>query len=61
MVGLLNIHPPLWDEKEDHQKMRDESEVKIMQLKQELMELLLKIGETNLNQSDLFTEEKPSS
>ncbi len=40
--------------------MRDESEVKIMQLKQELMELLLKIGETNLNQSDLFTEEKPS-
>lgn len=51
---------PLWDEKEDHQKMRDESEVKIMQLKQELMELLLKIGETNLNQSDLFTEEKPS-
>ena len=31
-----------------------------MQLKQELMELLLKIGETNLNQSDLFTEEKPS-
>ena len=51
---------PLWDEKEDHQKMRDESEVKIMQLKQELMELLLKIGEINLNQSDLFTEEKPS-
>ena len=51
---------PLWDEKEDYQKMRDESEVKIMQLKQELMELLLKIGETNLNQSDLFTEEKPS-
>jgi len=36
------------------------NEVKIMQLKQELMELLLKIGETNLNQSDLFTEEKPS-
>ena len=51
---------PLWDEKENHQKMRDESEVKIMQLKQEIMELLLKIGETNLNQSDLFTEEKPS-
>ena len=51
---------PLWDEKENHLKMRDESEVKIMQLKQELMELLLKIGETNLNQSDLFTEEKPS-
>ena len=51
---------PLWDEKENHQKMREESEVKIMQLKQELMELLLKIGETNLNQSDLFTEEKPS-
>ena len=43
---------PLWDEKENHQK--------IMQLKQELMEVLLKIGETNLNQSDLFTEEKPS-
>jgi len=51
---------PLWDEKENHQKMKDESEVKIMQLKQELMELLLKIGETNLNQSDLFIEEKPS-
>ena len=51
---------PLWDEKENHQKMKDESEVKIMQLKQELMELLLKIGEINLNQSDLFTEEKPS-
>ena len=31
-----------------------------MQLKQELMELLLKIGETNLNPSDLFTEERPS-
>ena len=31
-----------------------------MQLKQELMELLLKIGETNLNPSDLFTAEKPS-
>ncbi len=31
-----------------------------MQLKQELTELLLKIGESNLNQSDLFTEEKPS-
>ena len=31
-----------------------------MLLKDELMELLLKIGETNLNQSDLFTEEKPS-
>lgn len=31
-----------------------------MQLKQELMELLLKIGETNLNPSDLFSEEKPS-
>lgn len=31
-----------------------------MQLKQELMELLLKIGETNLNPSDLFLEEKPS-
>ena len=56
----VNYPSPLWDEKEDHQKMRDESEVKIMQLKQELMELLLKIGETNLNQSDLFTEEKPS-
>ena len=28
-----------------------------MQLKQELMELSIKIGETNLNQSDLFTEE----
>ena len=34
--------------------------VEIMQLKQELLELLLKIGESNLNQSDLFTEEKPS-
>ena len=34
--------------------------MEIMQLKQELMELLLKIGEPNLNQSDLFTEEKPS-
>ena len=31
-----------------------------MQLKQELTKLLLKIGESNLNQSDLFTEEKPS-
>lgn len=31
-----------------------------MQLKQELAKLLLKIGESNLNQSDLFTEEKPS-
>ena len=31
-----------------------------MLLKDELTELLLKIGETNLNQSDLFTEEKPS-
>lgn len=31
-----------------------------MQLKQELIELLLKIGETNLNRSDLFSEEKPS-
>ena len=31
-----------------------------MQLKQELIELLLKIGETNLNPSDLFSEEKPS-
>ena len=31
-----------------------------MQLKQELMELLLKIGEKNLNPSDLFLEEKPS-
>ena len=29
-------------------------------IKKELTELLLKIGETNLNQSDLFTEEKPS-
>lgn len=29
-------------------------------IKDELTELLLKIGETNLNQSDLFTEEKPS-
>lgn len=35
-------------------------EIEIMLLKDELMELLLKIGETNLNQSDLFTEEKPS-
>ena len=60
-IGEPPYYPsPLWDEKEDYQKMRDESEVKIMQLKQELMELLLKIGETNLNQSDLFTEEKPS-
>ena len=32
----------------------------IKQIKDELTELLLKIGETNLNQSDLFTEEKPS-
>lgn len=31
-----------------------------MLLKDELTELLLKIGETNLNPSDLFTEEKPS-
>ena len=31
-----------------------------MQLKQELAKLLLKIGESNLNQSDLFTEKKPS-
>ena len=31
-----------------------------MHLKQELAKLLLKIGESNLNQSDLFTEEKPS-
>lgn len=31
-----------------------------MLLKDELMELLLKIGETNLNPSDLFTEERPS-
>ena len=31
-----------------------------MLLKDELTELLLKIGETNLNLSDLFTEEKPS-
>ncbi|MFS9236943.1 hypothetical protein QM443_01905 [Streptococcus parasanguinis] len=31
-----------------------------MQIKQELAKLLLKIGESNLNQSDLFTEEKPS-
>ena len=30
-----------------------------MHLKQELAKLLLKIGESNLNQSDLFTEEKP--
>ena len=29
-------------------------------IKDELIELLLKIGEINLNQSDLFTEEKPS-
>lgn len=29
-------------------------------IKKELTELLLKIGEANLNQSDLFTEEKPS-
>ena len=32
----------------------------IKHLKDELRELLLKIGEANLNQSDLFTEEKPS-
>ena len=32
----------------------------IKHIKDELIELLLKIGETNLNQSDLFTEEKPS-
>lgn len=32
----------------------------IKHLKDELIELLLKISETNLNQSDLFTEEKPS-
>lgn len=32
----------------------------IKHLKDELIELLLKIGEINLNQSDLFTEEKPS-
>ena len=32
----------------------------IKHLKDELTELLLKIGEANLNQSDLFTEEKPS-
>ena len=32
----------------------------IKHLKDELTELLLKIGETNLNPSDLFTEEKPS-
>ena len=31
-----------------------------MQLKQELIELLLKIGETNLNPSDLFSEDNPS-
>ena len=31
-----------------------------MHLKLELAKLLLKIGESNLNQSDLFTEEKPS-
>lgn len=29
-------------------------------IKDELIELLLKIGEANLNQSDLFSEEKPS-
>lgn len=29
-------------------------------IKDELMELLSKIGESNLNPSDLFTEEKPS-
>ena len=32
----------------------------IKHLKDELRELLLKIGEANLNQSDLLTEEKPS-
>ena len=32
----------------------------IKHIKDELTELLLKIGETNLNQSDFFTEEKPS-
>ena len=32
----------------------------IKHLKDELRELLLKIGEANLNQSDLFIEEKPS-
>lgn len=32
----------------------------IKHIKDELTELLLKIGETNLIQSDLFTEEKPS-
>ena len=32
----------------------------IKHLKDELRELLLKIGEANLNQSELFTEEKPS-
>ena len=32
----------------------------IIHLKDEFRELLLKIGEANLNQSDLFTEEKPS-
>lgn len=32
----------------------------INHLKDELTELLLKIGEANLIQSDLFTEEKPS-
>ena len=32
----------------------------IKHLKDELTELLLKIGESNLNPSDLFTEEKPS-
>lgn len=32
----------------------------IRHIKDELTELLLKIGETKLNPSDLFTEEKPS-
>ena len=32
----------------------------IKHIKDELTELLLKIGETKLNPSDLFTEEKPS-
>ncbi|EGV13129.1 hypothetical protein HMPREF1124_0128 [Streptococcus infantis X] len=32
----------------------------IKHIKEELTELLLKIDEANLNQSDLFTEEKPS-
>ena len=32
----------------------------IKHIKDELTELLLKIGETNLNPADLFTEEKPS-